>query len=69
MHSRKTSEPGVPSGALGLRSASVSIPVEVDALHVGAEADVEEALQWFDSQRPGLGAAFLHALDSLDETI
>ena len=28
-----------------------------------AEADVEEAFQWYDSQRPGLGAAFRHALD------
>ena len=28
-----------------------------------AEADVEEAFQWYEAQRPGLGAAFRHALD------
>jgi plasmid stabilization system protein ParE len=28
-----------------------------------AEADVEEALQWYETQRPGLGAAFRRALD------
>jgi plasmid stabilization system protein ParE len=26
-------------------------------------ADVEEAFQWYESQRPGLGAAFRHAVD------
>jgi len=28
-----------------------------------AEADVEEAFQWYEAQRPGLGAAFRHAVD------
>jgi plasmid stabilization system protein ParE len=28
-----------------------------------AEADVEEAYRWYENQRQGLGAAFLHALD------
>jgi plasmid stabilization system protein ParE len=28
-----------------------------------AEADVEEAFQWYEAQRPGLGAAFRQALD------
>lgn len=28
-----------------------------------AEADVEEAFRWYESQRPGLGSAFRHALD------
>jgi plasmid stabilization system protein ParE len=28
-----------------------------------AEADVEEAFAWYESQRPGLGAVFRHALD------
>ena len=28
-----------------------------------AEADVEEAFQWYESQRKGLGAAFRHAVD------
>jgi plasmid stabilization system protein ParE len=28
-----------------------------------AEVDVEEAFGWYESQRPGLGAAFRHALD------
>jgi toxin ParE1/3/4 len=28
-----------------------------------AEADIEEAFQWYEAQRQGLGAAFLHALD------
>jgi plasmid stabilization system protein ParE len=28
-----------------------------------AEADVEEAFQWYEAQRTGLGAAFRHAID------
>jgi toxin ParE1/3/4 len=28
-----------------------------------AEADVEEAFEWYEAQRPGLGAAFRRALD------
>jgi toxin ParE1/3/4 len=28
-----------------------------------AEADVEEAFQWYESQRAGLGPAFRHAID------
>jgi toxin ParE1/3/4 len=28
-----------------------------------AEADAEEAFQWYEAQRAGLGAAFRHALD------
>ena len=28
-----------------------------------AEADVEEAFQWYEAQRQGLGGAFRHALD------
>jgi plasmid stabilization system protein ParE len=28
-----------------------------------AEADVVEAFHWYESQRPGLGAAFRHAVD------
>jgi hypothetical protein len=28
-----------------------------------AEADVEEAFQWYEAQRQGLGATFRHALD------
>ena len=28
-----------------------------------AEADVEEAFRWYEAQRPGLGAAFRHAVD------
>jgi len=28
-----------------------------------AEDDVEGAFQWYESQRPGLGVAFRHALD------
>ena len=28
-----------------------------------AEADVEEALAWYEAQRPGLGEAFRRALD------
>jgi plasmid stabilization system protein ParE len=28
-----------------------------------AEADVEDAFEWYEAQRPGLGAAFRRALD------
>jgi len=28
-----------------------------------AEADVEEAFEWYEAQRPGLGGAFRRALD------
>jgi plasmid stabilization system protein ParE len=28
-----------------------------------AEADVEDAFQWYEAQRPGLGPAFRHAVD------
>ena len=28
-----------------------------------AEADVEEAFDWYESQRPGLGPRFRHAVD------
>jgi toxin ParE1/3/4 len=28
-----------------------------------AEADVEEAFRWYETQRPGLGLAFRHAVD------
>ena len=28
-----------------------------------AEADVEEAFEWYETQRPGLGGAFRRALD------
>ena len=28
-----------------------------------AEADVEDAFQWYEAQRTGLGAAFRHAVD------
>jgi plasmid stabilization system protein ParE len=28
-----------------------------------AEADVEEAFKWYETQRPGLGGAFRHAVD------
>jgi plasmid stabilization system protein ParE len=28
-----------------------------------AEADVEEAFEWYEAQRPGLGAAFRRVLD------
>jgi hypothetical protein len=28
-----------------------------------AEADVEDAFEWYEAQRTGLGAAFRHAVD------
>ena len=34
-----------------------------------AEADVEEAFQWYEAQRPGLGAVFRHSLDIAIEAV
>ncbi len=34
-----------------------------------AEADVEEAFQWYEAQRRGLGAVFRHSLDVAVEAV
>ena len=34
-----------------------------------AEADVQEAFEWYEAQRPGLGAGFRRALDLAVESI
>ena len=34
-----------------------------------AEADIDEAFRWYEAQRPGLGAAFLGALDVAVEAV
>jgi toxin ParE1/3/4 len=38
-------------------------------LRSAAEADVAATIRWYDQQRPGLGARFLEALDSILEGI
>ncbi len=38
-------------------------------LRSAAEADVAEAIRWYERQKPGLGARFLEALDSTLESI
>jgi toxin ParE1/3/4 len=37
--------------------------VKSAVLTPAAEADVEEAFDWYEAQRPGLGFAFRHAVD------
>ena len=32
-------------------------------LRPDAEADIKEAFDWYEAQRPGLGGVFLHAVD------
>ena len=44
-------------------SGASQITVKPVLFTPAAEADVEEAFEWYEAQRPGLGGAFRRALD------